>query len=54
LPQKIICEGCGEILFNGLKLRPPEEIIKELENKCPYCGKILLFNPDKVEINIIE
>ena len=53
MPQKIVCEGCGELLFNGLKLRPPEEVIQEFDGKCPYCGKKLVFNPDKVEIKTL-
>ena len=54
VPQKVVCEGCGEVLFNGSKLRPPDEVIQELDGKCPYCEKLLGFNPDKVEINILE
>jgi ribosomal protein S27E len=54
MPQKIICKGCGKVLLTDVKLRPPEEVIKELEGHCPYCGKALVFDPDKIEINIIE
>lgn len=53
MPQKIICDGCGEVLFSNLKLIPPEELIQELNGKCPHCGKKLVFNPDKVEIRIL-
>ena len=54
MPQKIVCEGCGNVLLKDIKLRPPDEVIKELEGNCPYCGKQLVFDPDKIEINILE
>jgi hypothetical protein len=53
MPQKIICEGCDAVLLDDTKLRPPEEVIKELDGKCPHCGKELIFNPDKIEINVL-
>jgi hypothetical protein len=53
MPQKIICEGCHKVLLDDLKLRPPEEVIRELDGKCPFCGKELIFDPTKIEINII-
>jgi hypothetical protein len=53
VPQKIICEGCGNILFKDIKLRPPQELIHELNGKCPYCDKELIFNSDKLEIKIV-
>ena len=52
MPQKIICESCGEIFFNDTKLKSPEEVIQEFERKCPKCGKQLIFNPDKIDIHI--
>jgi len=54
MTQKIVCEGCGKVLFNDSKLRPPEEVIQELNGKCPHCGKKLVFNPDRLEINLID
>ena len=48
--QEVICENCGETLFNEIKLKPPEEVIQELLGKCPYCGKELIFDPEKVQI----
>lgn len=51
MPQKIKCEGCGLILYNDIDLKPPSEIIKQLNNSCPRCAKELVFDPKKVEIN---
>jgi len=50
MPQKIICEVCGEVLYNGVDLKPPEEVIQQFGGNCPKCGKKLKFNPEKVEI----
>ena len=53
MPQKVICERCSAVLLDDSKLKLPEEVIKELDGKCPNCGKELIFNPDKIEINIL-
>ena len=50
MPQKVICEACGEVLYNGVDLKPPEEVIQQFNGKCPRCGRQLVFNPEKVEI----
>jgi hypothetical protein len=51
LPQKMICNGCGKVLYDNSDLKPPEEIIKKFGGKCPQCSKDLIFDPEKVEIN---
>lgn len=53
MPQKVICERCSAVLLDDSKLKPPEEVIKAFDGKCPSCGKELIFNPDKIEINIL-
>ena len=50
MPQKVICEACGEVLYKGVDLKPPEEVIQQFNGKCPRCGRQLVFNPEKVEI----
>ena len=54
MPQRIICEGCGEAIYDSIELKPPEELIQQLDGKCPKCGKKLVFNHEKVEIKGIE
>jgi DNA-directed RNA polymerase subunit RPC12/RpoP len=50
LPQKVICEKCGTVLYEGVELKPPDEIIQMHEGKCPKCGKKISFVPKKVEV----
>jgi hypothetical protein len=50
MPQKVICEACGEILYSDIDLKPPEELIRNFEGKCPKCGKELSYNPENIEI----
>jgi len=50
LPQQVVCEKCGFILYAGSDLKPPDEIIQTHEGKCPKCGKKIFFMPKKVEV----
>jgi hypothetical protein len=50
LPQKVICEKCGFILYEGSELKPPDEIIQNHDGKCSKCGKKISFIPKKVEV----
>lgn len=54
MPQKITCDRCDEIFYEGSDLKAPEEIIKKLDGVCPKCGKTLSFDPKKVEIHILD
>jgi predicted RNA-binding Zn-ribbon protein involved in translation (DUF1610 family) len=50
VPQKVICEKCGFVLYEGTELKPPDEIIQTNDGKCPKCGKKISFIPKKVEV----
>lgn len=50
MPQKIICEACGSILYHGLELETPTEIIQRHNGICPQCKKKLDFATEKVKI----
>jgi DNA-directed RNA polymerase subunit RPC12/RpoP len=50
LPQQVICEKCGFILYEGTDLKPPDEIIQTHEGKCPKCDRKISFVPKKVEV----
>jgi len=43
MPQRASCGKCGEILYEGGDLTPPNEIIQAYDGKCPKCGKKLSF-----------
>jgi len=54
LPESVICGKCGNVFYVGNELRFPEEIIQQNDGRCPKCGKELMFNPEKVEITMVE
>jgi len=51
MPQQIICDKCGAVLYEGRELKAPEEVIQENSGECPKCGKRLSFFPEKVNID---
>jgi len=50
MPQKVFCQKCGYILYEGPELKPPDEIIQKYNGKCPKCGKKLSLIPIDVEV----
>jgi len=50
LPQRIVCSGCKEILYEGDLLKSPQDIIKKYEGKCPHCKKALKFTTEGVDV----
>ncbi|KPV63787.1 MAG: hypothetical protein AOA66_0627 [Candidatus Bathyarchaeota archaeon BA2] len=54
VPQQVICQKCGFILYDGLDLKPPDEVIQSHDGKCPNCGKKLSFIPKNVEVKPVN
>jgi len=54
VPQTVICEKCGHVLYEGSDLKPPDEIIQANDGKCPKCGKKISFVPTKVIVKAVE
>jgi len=50
LPQRVNCDRCGAILYEGEELKSPEEILQMYDGKCPNCGRNLSLTPKKVEV----
>ena len=50
MPQRILCSGCGCVLYNGEVLKCPQDVVKKYEGKCPECGKRLDFTLESVII----
>jgi hypothetical protein len=50
MPQHILCSECGEVLYKGELLKPPQDIIKKCEGLCPSCGKVLEFDTEQVKV----
>ena len=53
LPQKVICQECGAILYEGADLKPPDEIILKHDGKCPKCGNKLATIPMTVDVRAV-
>jgi len=54
MPQRAICQNCGALLYEGVDLKPPDEIIQQYDGKCPKCGKKLSSIPKDVEVKPIK
>jgi hypothetical protein len=54
MPQKVVCHKCGFVLYEGLELKPPDEILQSLDGKCPECGKKLSYIPKNVEVKPVD
>ena len=50
MPQKIICNSCKEVLYEGDLLKSPQDVIKKYEGKCPKCKKELKFSTEGVDV----
>ncbi|MCK4953094.1 hypothetical protein KAS14_04865 [Candidatus Bathyarchaeota archaeon] len=54
MPQRVACDSCGEVLYDGKNLKPPDEIILSHNGKCPKCSKKLSFVLINVEVRPAE
>jgi predicted nucleic acid-binding Zn-ribbon protein len=54
MPQRIICHGCKAVLYDGVELTPPDEIIHQNDGKCPNCGRKLSLLPIDVEVKPVK
>lgn len=50
MPQKIVCSGCGYLLYEGDILKSPQDIIKKYGGRCPSCNKELRFSSSAIEV----
>jgi len=54
LPQRVMCQHCGYVLYEGAELKPPDEILHSHDGKCPKCGNKLSLIPINVEVKPIK
>jgi DNA-directed RNA polymerase subunit RPC12/RpoP len=54
VPQRVVCQGCGHVLYEGADIKPPDEIIHEHEGKCPKCSKKLSLIPEDVDVKPVR
>lgn len=51
MPQRILCNSCNEVLYEGEILKSPQDVIKKFEGKCPKCSKDLSFKLEQVSVS---
>lgn len=59
MPQRIFCSGCGYVLYKGIELEIPSEVLSRLAGGqgtryhdnpvCPQCGKTFEYDPMNVK-----
>jgi Zn finger protein HypA/HybF involved in hydrogenase expression len=54
MPQRVQCQKCGSLLYEGIELTPPDEIIQRFDGRCPKCGKKLSFEHGNVNIKAVN
>ncbi len=54
MPQRVQCSKCGSVLYEGIELTPPDEIIQRFDGRCPKCGKKLSFAPGNVSVKPLK
>lgn len=46
----IVCNGCGNVLYDGVDIIPFYKLRQEIDNKCPKCKRKLAIRPITVEL----
>jgi hypothetical protein len=54
MPEKVVCQECNCVLYEGDELKPPDEIIQKHDGKCPNCGRKLSLIPQNVEVRSVK
>jgi hypothetical protein len=54
MPQTVYCGKCNHIIYSGLEIKPPTEIIQAKGGLCPKCDKRWNFEIGKVEVIPID
>jgi len=54
MPQRVTCHECGHILYEGIEVKPPDEILHQYDGKCPKCGRKLSIIPLNVDVKPIK
>jgi len=54
VPQLVICQKCGAVLYEGVELKTPYDIIEGYDGKCSNCGKKLSYIPIAAEVRPVE
>jgi RNase P subunit RPR2 len=50
VPERVFCDACGAILYDGPELESPSDVIRRYYGACPKCQKSLSYEADRVRI----
>ena len=53
MPQRVSCNNCNTILYEGRNIKPPLEVIHNYEGKCPKCGSRFSLIPKRIDVTPI-
>jgi phage FluMu protein Com len=54
MPQRVKCQTCNHLLYEGEELKPPDEILQLHNGYCPKCNKKLSLLPLDVEVKPVR
>ena len=54
LPQRVTCHECGYVLYEGIEVKPPDELLHQYDGKCPKCGRKLSIVPLNVDVKPVK
>lgn len=54
MPQQVLCKECGAVLYEGVDLKTPDEVIQANNGKCPNCGRKLSIIPHRIEVHPVR
>ncbi len=54
MPFKIVCDGCGLVLYEGRNAKTPYEVVGNFEGRCPKCCRKLSPTPLSFEVGTVD
>ena len=54
MPQKVVCESCDEVLYEGNLLKSYMDVYKEYDGRCPKCKRDLDYENPKFKVGPAE
>jgi uncharacterized protein with PIN domain len=47
---KVVCQKCGQVLYEGRDMIPIYRLRAKLDNRCPACNRKLSATPKNIEL----
>lgn len=54
LPQRVVCGKCDKILYEGVEVIQPIDILMQYNNICPNCGRKMEYNLSKIRLTTLK